>query len=71
MMCINNFIYICTFFAGLIRDATGSYVTVFHSMGTMMIIGGLWVLTVPLAVKFEIRKRQKKELQLDGLSYEI
>ena len=43
----------------------------FHAMGIMMVVGGLWVLTVPLAMKFENKKRQKKEMQLDEVSLEV
>ena len=43
-------------FTGLMRDSTGSYIPGFHVMGAMMIAGGLWLLTLPLAEKWEKRR---------------
>ena len=41
------------------RDSFGSYIPGFHLMGTMMFVGGLWLLTMPLVEKYEKRKHDK------------
>ena len=62
----NPYFYGFDFISGLIRDSTGSYNLGFHVMGTMMIIGGLWLLTVPMVIKFEKKRQIKRDIDTNS-----